>query len=171
MTGFIHLNCVQAQEASAALPAAKAAAAKAAAAVAPSVAPAPAPAQAHDASLQVDFEPEEHEEAPPQPKQSRPAQPLPKTAQPLSSTQWRPKAKVQICSLHELLCCKRTYVALSRTRCAYAPQKQSLLNQASCALYINALHLVQHNGLQHVSYSQKRRVSMCCVQRDGVHHL
>ncbi|CAK0770289.1 hypothetical protein CVIRNUC_003752 [Coccomyxa viridis] len=84
-----------AQEASAALPAAKAAAAKAAAAVAPSVAPAPAPAQAHDASLQVDFEPEEHEEAPPQPKQSRPAQPLPKTGQPLSSTQWRPKAKLE----------------------------------------------------------------------------
>ena len=50
MTGFIHLPCVQAQEASAALPAAKAAAAKAAAAVAPAAAPALAPVQAHDAS-------------------------------------------------------------------------------------------------------------------------
>ena len=85
--------CIQAQEASAALPAAKAAAAKAAAAVAPLAAPAPAPAQAHDTSLQVDFEPEEYEEALPQPRQSRPAQPLAKPAQ-VASTQRRPKAKV-----------------------------------------------------------------------------
>ena len=129
MTGFIQLTCVQAQEASAALPAAKAAAAKAAAAVAPLAAPAPAPAQAHDTSLQVDFEPEEHEKAPPQPRQSRPAQPMAKPAHG-ASNQRRPKAKVQICSmLHQLLRCSRTSLAL-RTCCVYGPQEQSLVTPA-----------------------------------------
>ena len=160
MTGFICLRCVQAREASAALPAAKAAAAKAAAAVAPLAAPAPTPAQAHDTSLQVDFEPEEHEEASPQPRQSRPAQPLPKSAQ-VADAQRKPKVKVRIDSLlHELLGCNRSYLALEGPAVCHCVLRLEAAHTSIMMHYRrDALHHVQHAEVQHVTCQLRQHLT------------